>query len=148
MLTSDQQSRIIYTLHSLSMLNFSSVLKHTSQSEFFVMSAIKKHENINSKPYSGVANIAESLHVSSPAISRTITSLENRGYAERFIDKRNRRSTSVRLTESGKTIYDQECKSINAFVERVTQRMGEDKINNLISLSDELLENIKAELKN
>ena len=113
MLTCDQRSRVINTLHSLSMLNFSSVLTHTSQSEFFVMSAIENIERMNCKNYSGIANIAESLHVSSPAISRTITSLENRGYAERYIDKENRRSTGVRLTESGKKIYEQERTSIN-----------------------------------
>jgi len=146
MLTSDQRSRIVDTLHMLSMLNFSSVLKHTSQSEYFVMSSIEKIEHIDSKKYSGISNIAESLHVSSPAISRTITALENRGYVQRYTEKGGRRSTSVRLTESGKNIYEQERRSINEFVERVTQRMGEEKINNLISLSDELLDNIAKEL--
>ena len=146
MLTSDQRSRIVDTLHFLSMLNFSSVLKHTSQSEFFVLSAIDKKDSIQKSKYYSIANIAESLHVSSPAISRTITALENRGYVQRYTAKGSRRSTSVRLTESGRTIYEQEKSSVNDFVERVIQRMGEDKINSLISLSDELLDNISKEL--
>ena len=65
------------------------------------MGAILKLEKLHNSSNYGISNIADSLHVSSPAISRTITALENKGYAVRYIDKLNRRNTNVKLTDLG-----------------------------------------------
>ena len=85
-----------------------------------------------------ISSIAESLHVSSPAISRTITSLENKGYAERCVDIQNRRNTGVKLTEEGRKVYLQECENVCRVFNEVTESMGEEKITQLITLADEL----------
>lgn len=143
MIMTENKLHFLEAVHSMSLMNFSVVLADTSQSEFFVMAAIDSMEHGKN----GVIGIADRLHVSSPAISRTITSLEKRGYAERYIDKGDRRSVGVRLTLLGKKIFSQECDRVSRFTDRVLGRMGEAKINELILLSDELLTTIGEELR-
>ena len=94
MLEYDERLDFLTTFHSLAHLNFSPVLSQTSQGEFFVLAAIRKLEKLETKKNNGISGIADSLHVSSPAISRTITSLENKGLVQRNIDRLNRRNTS------------------------------------------------------
>ena len=147
MIAYDKRLDFLTTIHSLAQLNFSVVLSQISQGEFLVMSAINKLERLHSSSNYGVSNIADSLHVSSPAISRTITALENKGYVEREIDKLNRRNTLVRLTESGTEVFENECDRIYQFMNNVVDRMGEDKLNELFLLSNELLENVEKEIK-
>ena len=148
MVVYDNKLDFITTIHSMTHLNFSPVLKNTSQSEFLVMCAVKRlciDQNGNSF---GVSDIAECLHVSSPAISRTISSLEKKGYVERNIDRMNRRNTIVTLTEKGGCIFSDECDRIYLFLNNVFKRMGENKLNALLELSHELLDNFNNELKN
>ena len=147
MVAYDKRLDFLTTIHSLAQLNFSVVLSQISQGEFLVMSAINKLERLHSSSNYGISNIADSLHVSSPAISRTITALENKGYVERKIDKLNRRNTLVRLTESGTEVFQNECDRIYQFMNNVVNRMGEDKLNELFLLSNELLENVEKEIK-
>lgn len=147
MVTYDKRLDFLTTIHSLAQLNFSVVLSQISQTEFLVMSAINKLERLHNSSNYGISNIADSLHVSSPAISRTITSLENKGYVERKIDKLNRRNTLVRLTENGMTVFENECNQIYCFMNNVVNRMGEEKLNELFLLSNELLENVEKEIK-
>lgn len=147
MVAYDKRLDFLTTIHSLAQLNFSAVLSQISQAEFLVMSAINKLERLHSSSNYGISNIADSLHVSSPAISRTITALENKGYVERKIDKLNRRNTLVRLTESGTEVFQNECDRIYQFMNNVVNRMGEDKLNELFLLSNELLENVEKEIK-
>ena len=60
----------------------------------------------------------------------------------------NRRSTVVRLTEKGRSVFDGECERIYHFMNNVINRMGEEKINKLLALSTELIENVEKELNN
>ena len=92
------------------------------------MSAVKNSENLRDSEVYGISQIAESLHVSSPAVSRTITALENKGYVERYVDKFRRRSTLVRLTPLGEEVLSGERESLLRMVGHVAERMGEEKI--------------------
>ena len=129
------------------MLNFSGLLSRTSQSEFLVMGAVLKLEQLHNSSNYGISNIADSLHVSSPAISRTITSLENKGYVARYTDRLNRSNTNVKLTELGAEVFDAERARLSEFMNSVVERMGEEKLSQLLNLSNELLINVEKEIK-
>ncbi len=148
----ENRLKFLKTLHSMSLLNISALLTNTSQSEYFVMAAIysldKEHSDKQECCTGGVSAIADELSISSPAVSRTVTSLENRGYARRFADKSNRRSTMVHLTELGESVYKSECKSLERFIDNVLARMGEERINELLALMGELLSCVDCELTN
>lgn len=148
MVVYDNRLDFITTVHSMTHLNLSAVLENTSQSEFLVMCAVRRlciEQNGNTF---GISDIAESLHVSSPAISRTISTLEKKGFVERSVDRTNRRNTIVSLTDEGRAVYSQEADRLYLFLNRVIDRMGEDKLNALLELSHELLENFNLEIKN
>ena len=139
MLTQDQRSLLINTFHSLTMLNFSSVLEHVSQSEFFVMAAVDKLSSYSDNDTGKVSGIAKLLRVSSPAVSRTLTSLEHKGYAIRFLDVQNRRNTYVKLTDEGSEVLHTEYENVNRIFGEVVENMGEEKIDQLVTLADELM---------
>ena len=145
--TDDKRLEFLNIIHFLAQFNFSAVLSCTSQAEFLVMSAVKNSENLRDSEVYGISQIAESLHVSSPAVSRTITALENKGYVERYVDKFRRRSTLVRLTPLGEEVLSGERESLLRMVGHVAERMGEEKIEQFLSLSNELLFNIQQEIK-
>ena len=146
MLTADQRSSIINTFHAFSMLNFSSVLENISQSEFFVMAAVEKLSSYGDNNLGKVSSIAKNLHVSSPAISRTLTSLENKGYVVRCIDINNRRNTGVMLTEEGHDVLAKEYEKVNDVFGEVIDSMGEEKIDLLISLTKEMMDSFSNAL--
>ena len=148
MLEYDERLDFLTTFYSLAHLNFSPVLSQTSQGEFFVLAAIRKLEKLETKKNNGISGIADSLHVSSPAISRTITSLENKGLVQRNIDRLNRRNTRVQLTALGDEVLNNECDMLCKFMSNVVNRMREDKIKELFRLSNELIENVEKELGN
>lgn len=147
MITSEKRLDFITTIHSASLLNFSVVLSQTSQTEFLVMSAIDKLGKLRDVNSRGICSIADSLHVSSPAVSRTVTALENRNFAERYIDKTNRRSTNVRLTPLGEKVYHSECERMRDFTDSVLEKMGEEKLDKLFSLFGELFTAVREELQ-
>ncbi len=148
MITPDQRSMIINTFHSLTMLNFSPVLECVSQSEFFVLMAVDKLSSYSEKNTGKVSSIAEILHVSSPAISRTLTSLENKGYAVRCVDVQNRRNTGVKLTKEGMAVLHKECENVNGVFGEVAESMGAEKIRLLITLADEMMNSFSVALAN
>ena len=100
MVVYDNRLDFITTVHSMTHLNLSAVLENTSQSEFLVMCAVRRlciEQNGNTF---GISDIAESLHVSSPAISRTISTLEKKGFVELLPDPADKRKQRIVLTKS------------------------------------------------
>lgn len=85
-----------------------------------------------------VSELASQLKVSSPAVSRTLRSLETKGYIERSADKNDRRSTLIRLTEKGDTVRKQVFTDICDYFDRVFDRMGPARMEQLIGLWDQL----------
>ncbi len=146
MTAEDIRLDLLNTLHAVSIISFSGILAETSKGEFLMMAAIDRLEKTGRSESCGISNIAETLNVSSPAVSRTITSLENRGYVTRYIDRLNRRNRCVRLTERGAEIFESEKNRLSDFVGKIAERMGEDRLSELLSLSNDLLRNIEEEI--
>ena len=74
-----------------------------------------------------VSVIAEKMHISSPAVSKTLGILEEKGYIERFVDTSNRRNTWVKLTKDGEQATNIAHDYIDTYMDDVIKRMGEDK---------------------
>ena len=60
---------------------------------------------IANSPGSGVSEIAEGLHLTSPTVSVAVRRLENAGYLERKPDTQDRRSIHLYLTQEGRVLY-------------------------------------------
>ena len=90
-----------------------------------------------------VSAIAAELDVTPPAVSRSLKSLESRGLVTRETNLINRRNTMVRLTESGRELLEYSRKQMDAMMERVNEKMGEERKNQLCELLSEMTEIIE-----
>lgn len=138
---------ILRSIHNFNMINLGQILSGVSQMEFFVLFLINEKGGCkNTRGGENVSAIANYLSVSTPAVSRTLKGLEQRGYIERFVDNSNRRNTYVCITEKGRTAVKTQGKAINGFLDNVVKRLGAEKINKLRELSSEFGTAVKQEL--
>lgn len=139
---------MINVLHSLAKMNFTPLLKNLSQSEFLVLFFVKKFKEHHSDGGQGinVSSIAAVMEVSSPAVSRTLNSLEEKQYITRTIDKSNRRNIFVSITEQGKEAYKSDSKIISDVSCGIIEKMGKEQFDTLIELSLKLSKIINQEV--
>ena len=71
-----------------------------SRMEGSIIFWLVKSEKMENKSVN-VSELAEGLHVSMQSISRTLKSLENKGYIVREVDSDNRRNTLIKLSKKG-----------------------------------------------
>ncbi len=81
-----------------------------------------------------VSVIAEKMHISAPAVSKTLSTLEERGLIERSVDMNNRRNTWVKITEKGEQSVLNAHNYIDTYMDDVVKRMGEDNLHKLYEL--------------
>lgn len=121
-------------------LHMSSICSHMNHSEFATMVATVRCSEMCSKAGEEVkvSMLVEELNVNSTAVSRTLKILEEKGYIERFISKKDRRITYVRLTDEGKLVLKEAEKEIDEFAEAVIKNMGEANLAQLTKSMNEL----------
>ena len=105
-------------------------------------------EEINGNPGIGVSDLAKKLHVSVPAVSRMLRSLDEKELIARDILKDDRRNTYVYLTEEGKKARDEAQKVADDYFDCVVSRLGEEKMETLLEIWGELVEILEDEKKN
>lgn len=94
-----------------------------------------------------VSDLAHKLHVSPPAVSRMLRSLEGKGYIERIVDLNDRRNIFIRLTREGSRVRDDKKREFIAFMEQVFARMGEENTRQLLALWDQLIVAMETQAK-
>lgn len=84
------------------------------------------------------------------AASKKISILEKKGYIHRETSKTDRRSISLKLTEKGKEICEEEKKKKRIFIERLITEMGDENMKLLLELSNrafDIMENMDCSEK-
>ena len=94
----DAFEKLFRAVHQFKKLNVSDLVPGLSSSEFSVMGAILQMGE-NGKITS--SELAAKTKTLPPAVSRTLRGLEEKGYVERSVDKKDRRNTYISLTEKG-----------------------------------------------
>ncbi len=94
-----------------------------------------------------ISGLAERLQVSSPAVSRMVGTLEEKGYIGRGTGKEDRRNTYITLTEKGKEAKAASEAALCGLMERVTLRMGERDMEELLRLWNRLADIMEKELE-
>lgn len=79
--------------------------------EGITMAAIKHCSGEKGKEELTVSELTAKLKAKGPAVSRTLKTLEDKGYIERDVNKADRRNTYVKLTASGEQ-KQEECEQI------------------------------------
>ena len=90
-----------------------------------------------------VMKIKEHSHVSLPAVSQQLRSLEEKGLVQRNTTAEDRRVTLVSLTPAGQKILDHVRTGTDAVLEELVQNIGEANIREYIRLSNEIMKTLE-----
>ncbi len=83
------------------------------------------------------SRLAELSHVSAQAVSRALNILEAKELIRREINRADRRSIRISLTDKGLEVYEQDKQQIEAFLRCVRTDMGEERLATMIELLQE-----------
>ena len=84
------------------------------------------------------ADLSDLLELSRPAITRILNSLENRGFIVRNVNKKDRRSFAIELTETGIEAIEKANRRILGFAGKLAELLGDSETDKLIELIDRL----------
>ena len=85
-----------------------------------------------------VPKMQKKLHISKPAISYILNTLEKKNYIIREIDSKDRRKVSISATPEGKAAAEESRKKTDALWAEILERFGEDNMRQLIDLLEAL----------
>ena len=94
-----------------------------------------------------VSEIVKCLEVPNAGVSRTLGKLEEKGLVFRSIDSMDRRNIYVTITENGKKLLCECQKNVDKFLNRVKEKFGKEKSEQLQTLMDEFAKIWKEEMK-
>lgn len=87
-----------------------------------------------------VVEIQQTLHISKPAVSQILNSLERKGYILRSIDPQDRRKISVSPTQEGAATLQEATAQYERAMQELLQRFGEDNLNALVRQLEALMQ--------
>ena len=114
-----------------------------SQGEFLMMVKIDCLEGEVS-----IKELTNFCHVSMPAVSRMLHSMEKKGYLKRYASRKDKRTTFVKLTDLGKAYNEEAQNKVTNFIEKDSKQMGEEKMRQITKLFWEFIDMMELEMKN
>ena len=113
---------------------------NVSKAEFAVLMTVKRRQEM-ARNENGVyvSQLAKELKVSSPAVSRMLGNLENKGLIGRDVNKENRRNTYVYLTEQGEEEIAKTERLLDEAVTKVVNQMGKEDVEQLLNLWEKMV---------
>lgn len=117
--------------------------------ELMIMESISKGCACSNQHFC-VSKIQENLHITKPAVSQILNSLEKKGYIAREINPHDRRKISVKTTKTGDEILAQSLQLYDDMLCELFHRFGEDNIADLMAQLEELtciFQTLKEELE-
>ncbi len=142
------QEQILRTANRFGKMKFGKIFPKVSKREFELLAAVQEYMDKNAgKKGIHVSGLAVRLKVSSPAVSRMVGMLEQKGYIGRDIDKEDRRNTYIYLTEKGREVKTSAEEAMRRLTERVLRRMGDEDMQELMMLWNRLADIMEEELR-
>lgn len=134
--------------HQARHIRWPMLIQGMSQADFFVMHQIYHHMHEHPEvPGIYASEIAARGHVSRAAVSRQLQQLENRGWIARCTDPNSKRNAFVYLTDEGNAVVQRQHKIGEEFFDRVFARVGEERMQEAMSLIREIISAMEAELQ-
>ncbi len=121
-----------------------------SQGEYLVLRNIRLSDSGVSaggmRGHIKAAALSDILELSRPSITRILNALELRGFITRNIDKEDRRSVSIELTEAGIEALEKANRELLSIAVRLVDSLRDADTDKLIELVDKLAEIYKGML--
>lgn len=141
------QEEFFRTMNRFRKIGFAAMAGAMTKGEFFLLMLLHKNRLANPEGKGMyVSELAHSMHVAPPAVSRTLRALEQRGLIERTVDRDDRRTTYIVLTEKGEETRSCYARQFQAYSERVFRRMGEEDMETLFRLWNRFADLLAEEL--
>lgn len=96
-------------------------------------------------------DICDVLHISKPAVTYMLNSLEKDGCITRSIDASDRRRIEIRLTEKGKKLVETHKIPYENFINELLTRLGDNYIRDFIKLINQftdVMDEVEEDWKN
>ena len=103
-------------------------------SEFGVMCCTREYPKKHGGSPVTVAEIAQEMSISVPAVSRTLRSLQEKGFITREVDENDRRSVRVTVTPAGEQLLEANLSYLTAAMNRVMSAFTEEEIRTIAEL--------------
>lgn len=120
------------------------IVSSMTYNECHILGILLRHQS-DAVPQTATDLIART-HLLKSQMNKVLTALETKGFITRERAQTDRRMVYIHLTPEGETAYCQEHARIDAFLEKVIQRIGEDKalsisaeLNQITGVLDEIL---------
>lgn len=108
-----------------------------NNSEMRLLGEIIKERNVGKKIIS--TTLAKRLGVTRSAVSQMVNKLESRGILTRTPDETDKKIAYVELSACAEQAYVKEHENSCAFMDKIIEKMGLEKLDTLIALNEELL---------
>ncbi len=137
-------TRMMHAFHRIRKVN---IVPNTgiSKMEFLALQIIDKSKQEKNVSGIYVSELAKGLGIASSQTSRMLKGLEERKLIARIVDGKDRRNTCVFLTEKGREICKETQTYMKSYMCRVLKSMGEEQIEELIKLCNELADAMEKE---
>lgn len=142
----DLFTRFFSALYQFHKLHMGDLVADITKLEGMTMSAIKHCSGEKGKEELTVSELTAKLKAKGPAVSRTLKTLEDKGYIERDVNKADRRNTYVKLTISGKQKVEEYEQIMSSFAHAVIAKIDRDDMEQMIECLNELYEASREEI--
>ena len=143
----DLFTRFFSALYQFHKLHMGDLVPDITKLEGMTMAAIKHCSGKKGKEGLTVSELTTKMKAKGPAVSRTLKTLEDKGYIERNVNKADRRNTYVKLTVSGEQ-KQEECEQVmSSFAHAVISKIDRDDMEQLIDCLNELYEASREEIE-
>ena len=142
----DLFTRFFSALYQFHKLHMGDLVPDITKLEGMTMSAIKHCSGEKGKEELTVSELTAKLKAKGPAVSRTLKTLEDKGYIERDVNKADRRNTYVKMTISGKQKVEEYEQIMSSFAHAVIAKIDRDDMEQMIECLNELYEASREEI--
>lgn len=129
------RQNLMFAAQKMKRIGMGPALGNLLHSEYMLLQKIFiSSKNTNSHESVRVSDLAEGVHLAPSAVSRLLSSMEEKGLISREVSRNDRRYTHVFITEEGERQRKNASDNMKTIINRVIERMGKEEIEKLISL--------------
>ena len=108
-------------------------------SEFFLLHAIDSaRRSGDGEECARASELGEHMHMSAPAVSQVLRSLENKGLIDRRASHTDRRVVYIRLSAEGERVLQRVYRASADYMDRLITAFGTERTDQLLQLLNEL----------
>ena len=142
-LTENEYALFLNNMQNMCSFDISGIIRGITPAEFALMyiTALQNKEGSMT-----VAQAADRLHVSVPAVSRTLKNLEGKGYITRAVNEHDRRSVNISLSTSGTELLISNLRRFENTMERILSHFTDNELRTMMQLQSKFIQAASDEI--